>query len=295
MRGVRAFCADAATVAADGGRTRSPNSARSRRAAAVRASRAAGFRAIDATAARASDPTKHGRDTSPRPRFLESEILNLNTNLLVAAFAALLGGNLVAQQITVTASGWTVWPASNLQTPVFSAGGLTPTDYIFGGLVAWIGTSTTGSYVNANASWAGNSVSGPQFGIVVPPTTVSGTESYTRSGTGGVVANLTAECNVAAFCNRTGTGYRAVANASVSVGCPTFGPLQAICQVRGVPPPAFPLLMTVPQSGSANLPTGQNSWYVVMYASADCSGTMSGTSALDMNALAHAYGTITLN
>jgi len=219
----------------------------------------------------------------------------LNTKLLVAAFAALLGGSLVAQQIQVSRSGWSVTPGSSLLSTNFFVNGTTASDYIAGGLVVQVGTSETGSYVYSSTSWTGNTVSGPQFSGGAGPLTATATESYARTnGTGGVQANLAAQCNQQSFVYLQGSGYRAAANASVSVSCPTFGPLQAVCKARAFPG-QVPLTMTFLQSGSANL-TGQNSWWVAMSASGDCNGSMSGTNGLaQLNAICEASGTIILN
>lgn len=218
----------------------------------------------------------------------------MNPNALVASLALLLGSTLAAQQITVTRTGWSVNPQSQIVNNTFFFPGVGPNDFIMGGCVLTVGTSETNSFVYGNASWQGQSQSGPQIAGGGPQVSVARTETYTRTtGAGNVTTTLTAQGNPASFCFRQGS-YRGVANATASARCPSFL-VTASCQVRGVQPPAFPVLMTVPQTASVTL-GGQNSWWVIMGASADCTGTISGTnSVLQMNAICDCSGTITLS
>ncbi len=217
----------------------------------------------------------------------------MKKHTLVGAIAALLCGSLTAQ-INIPSPGWTVFPQSQLVYNPFFVAGAGPNDFIMGGCVAQVGTSITGSFVNANASFQGFITGGPQITGGCSALAVR-TESYSRSGTGTVSTTLTASANPASFIVRVGAGYRGVANATVSANCPAFAPVQASCQVRGVQPPQGPILMTLPVTATATV-AGQSSWWIAMYAASNTTGTMSGTNGqLQMNAICDVNGTVVLN
>lgn len=217
--------------------------------------------------------------------------------MLLGALGAILCGSLSAQVINVSRPGWGVFPGSALVYNPFVVSGATINDYIQGGCVASVGTSETSSVFYASASFDGQITGGPSISATPPSSTAVRTETYNRAtGTGPVSTTLTVRGAPSTFINRSGSGYRGVANASVSTNCPAFAAIQASCQVRGVQPPANPIIMTLPVTGTVtNLP-GQNFWWVVMYASSNTSGTMSGSNGiLKMFAMCDGSGSVTLN
>jgi len=220
----------------------------------------------------------------------------MNRFTLSCAVAALLAGSLAAQQIQVSAtSAWTVNPGSSLTSTSFFFG--TSPDQIQIGLVTECGTSATpGAHTVANATFHGDT-SGPTVSGSAPTQIDQASEHYTHlpfSSTGHVTCNLNADADTAASgVSHTGTGYRGVANASLTVTCNAYS-LTASCRALGSTSNTPPLLMTVPQSGFFSN-GGQANWFVAMDSRADANGSVTGVTSLTMVAACIAYGIVTLN
>ncbi len=221
----------------------------------------------------------------------------MNRHFLVSSLAALLCGGLSAQQIIVANQTWVVIPGQQqINTPFFTSNGANPGGFITGTCLTEVGTSTTNSFFQANVSLTGVMQGGPAFNGGTPTQTAAATEQYVRLAFNGVVTtSLSTRMSPASFINQSGTGFNAVANASVSVSCPAFGPLTTSCQANCVPGSGGLFLSTAPMSATATR-SSINFWSVTMSATAGVTATMSGTNGLvQVSAICDVSGGVRLN